>query len=112
MMLIISVSVTGPQPILPRPGPYGAMSPYAPQAYALIPLQSVSQSYGVSPGIPQSPVIVNLPNPGQTMSACPSPVISESKSSDQEIYEPRHEKSCFCNIRTTKTQLSLHVRAV
>ena len=73
------MSLSGPQPILPRPGPYGAMSPYVPQAYALIPLQGVNQPYGASPGVPQSPVIVNLPNHGLTMSACPSPVISESK---------------------------------
>ena len=26
--------------------------------------------------------------------------------------EPRHEKTCFCNMRTTKTQISLCIHAV
>lgn len=68
----------GPQPILPRPSPYGSTSPYAPHAYALIPLQNVSQPYGImNQGMPHSPVIVSLPTSAGSMSACPSPVISE-----------------------------------
>ena len=27
-------------------------------------------------------------------------------------YEPRHEKTCFCHMRTTKAQISLRIRAV
>ena len=26
--------------------------------------------------------------------------------------EPRHEKTCFCHMRTTKAQISLRIRAV
>ena len=26
--------------------------------------------------------------------------------------EPRHEKTCFCHMWTTKAQISLHIRAV
>ena len=28
------------------------------------------------------------------------------------LYEPRHEKTCFCHMRTTKTQISLRIHAV
>ena len=28
------------------------------------------------------------------------------------INEPRHEKTCYCHMRTTKAQISLHIRAV
>ena len=28
------------------------------------------------------------------------------------LYEPCHEKTCFCHMRTTKAQISLHIRAV
>ena len=27
-------------------------------------------------------------------------------------FEPRHEKTCFCHMRTTKAQISMHIRAV
>ena len=27
-------------------------------------------------------------------------------------FEPHNEKTCFCHMRTTKTQISLHIRAV
>ena len=27
-------------------------------------------------------------------------------------YQPRHDKTCFCHIRTTKAQISLRIRAV
>ena len=27
-------------------------------------------------------------------------------------YEPRHEKTCFCHIRTTKAQISLRIRGL
>ena len=27
-------------------------------------------------------------------------------------YEPCHDKTCFCHMRTTKAQISLHIRAV
>ena len=27
------------------------------------------------------------------------------------IYEPRHEKTCLCLMRTTKAQISLRIRA-
>ena len=29
-----------------------------------------------------------------------------------EANEPRHEKTCFCHMRTTKAQISLRIRAV
>ena len=28
------------------------------------------------------------------------------------LYEPCHEKTCFCHMRTTKAQISLRIRAV
>ena len=28
------------------------------------------------------------------------------------LFEPRHEKICFCHMRTTKAQISLLIRAV
>ena len=28
------------------------------------------------------------------------------------LFEPRHEKSCLCHVRTTKVQISLRIRAV
>ena len=28
------------------------------------------------------------------------------------VFEPRHEKTYFCHMRTTKTQISLHIHAV
>ncbi|XP_053384135.1 uncharacterized protein LOC123535724 [Mercenaria mercenaria] len=62
----------GPPPILPRPTPYRA-----PQAYALIPIPSVNQSFNpASPNPVQQQVLLNLSQSGQ-MSACPSPIISE-----------------------------------
>ena len=30
----------------------------------------------------------------------------------QRIYEPRHEKTCLCHMRTTKAQICLFIRAV
>ena len=29
-----------------------------------------------------------------------------------ELFEPRHEKTCLCHMRTTKAQISLRIRAV
>ena len=31
--------------------------------------------------------------------------------STKQSYEPRHEKTCFCHMRTTKAQISLRIRA-
>ena len=28
------------------------------------------------------------------------------------VFETRHDKTCFCHMRTTKEQISLHIRAV
>ena len=36
---------------------------------------------------------------------CPN---DPTNSADPE--EPRHEKTCFCHMRTTKVQISLHIR--
>ena len=29
-----------------------------------------------------------------------------------EIFEPRHDKTCLCHMRTTKMQMSLHIRGL
>lgn len=64
--------ISGPPPILPRPTPYSA-----PQAYALIPIPNVNQSFNTaSPSPAQQQVLLNLTQSGP-MSACPSPIISE-----------------------------------
>ena len=28
------------------------------------------------------------------------------------VYEPRHEKTCLCHMRTTKAQISLRIRSL
>ena len=39
-------------------------------------------------------------------------VIQKGQGYNPLTYEPRHEKTCFCHMQTTKTQISLRLRAV
>lgn len=96
--------ISGPPPILPRPTPYSA-----PQAYALIPIPNVNQSFNTaSPSPAQQQVLLNLTQSGP-MSACPSPIISEGMIITEAnwICIP---KLNFCNTCSSKKE-NVHISA-
>ena len=51
-------------------------------------------------------------NEGKKCNICITLTVKINKIQTSEKYEPRHEKTCLCHMRTTKAQISLHIYTV
>ena len=57
-------------------------------------------------------LIVSVPDHLFTLLTLTYFLLSDAMASSSEIFEQRHEKTCFSHMRTTKMQISLHMHAI